>query len=400
MRVPTECETDTSSQRVKQLELSQKYACQDVEVPKEARFKCKRQHRLDESENDREKRLARMREYGRQRCQNESEEKRAERLAKMRAREHQRRLEESEDDRAKRLTKMRAYQHQRRQSKQTRQLTRMVECEHELKQDVSHAINSVQLPIPKMNDKEDQPSKSENNDTLPCEIQNGEDVSHYDNSQKEDQLDKAQNERAKRLARMRAYEKQRRQQETEEDRAIRLAKMRTRERQRRLEETEEERTKRLARMRARRQVNQAKQLERTIKYDQEQEQNVLHANSTVQVLGGMEDQQEESEGNTSKQLAVNEHQHQQEERTEQFEELLVSQSQDDSIGQVPIPRVIKQDNQDVFEGDTAEKVLTYEHLCGHNMLHADSSGQLKDEAQQGELEGDCRAICYYSYCDL
>lgn len=399
MSVPIECETDTSSQRVKQLELSQKYACQDLEEPKEARFKCKRQHQLDESENDREKRLARMREYGRQRCQNESEEKRAERLAKMRAREHQRRLEESEDDRAKRLAKMRAYQHQRRQSKQTRQLTKMVECEHELKQDVSHAINLVQLPIPKMNDKEDQPSISENNDTVPCEIQNGEDVSHYDNSQKEDQLDKAQNERAKRLARMRAYEKQRRQQETEEDRAIRLAKMRTRERQRRLEETEEERTKRLARMRARRQVNQAKQLERTIKYDQEQEQNVLHANSTVQVLGGMEDQQEKSKGNTSKQLAVNEHQHQQRERTEQLEELLVSQSQDDSIGQVPIPRVIKQDNQDAFEGDTAEKVLTYEHLCGHNM-HADSSGQLKEEAQQGELKRDCRAICYYSYCDL
>ena len=396
MRVPTECETDPSSQRIKQLELSQKYACQDLEEPKEAR--CKHQHRLDESENDREKRLARMREYGRQRCQNESEEKRAERLAKMRAREHQRRLEESEDDRAKRLAKMRAYQHQRRQSKQTRQLTKMVECEHELKQDVSHAINSVQLPIPKMNDKEDQPSKSENNDTFPCEIQNGEDVSHYDNSQKEDQLDKAQNERAKRLARMRAYEKQRRQQETEEDRAIRLAKMRTRERQRRLEETEEERTKRLTRMRARRQVNQAKQLERTIKYDQEQEQNVLHANSTT--VQGMEDQQEESEGNTSKQLAVNECQHQLGERTEQLEELLMSQSQDDSIGQVPIPRVIKQDNQDAFEGDTAEKVLTYEHLCGHNMLHADSSGQLKEEAQQGELEGDCRAICYYSYCDL
>ena len=365
--------------------MNQECPCQDLEAKEseKARSKwlgrtqvheCQRQ--LEKTESDREKRLARMREYGRQRCQNESEEMRAERLAKMRVREHQRRLEESEEDRAKRLAKMRAYQHQRRQGKQTRQSAELLECKHE--QDVSHANNSVQLPIPNTDGEEDKQGM-----LVPRALQNGQDVLHFDMSEKEDQLDGAQYERAKRLARMRTYEKQRRQEETDEDRAVRLAKMRAREHQRRLVETEEERAKRLARMRARR--RQAKELEGILESYQEQAWNISHANTSVQVLGEKEDHKEELQGSPSVQLAVNERQHQQGDRTEQHR-------QDDSTGQVPIPRM--------DEGDTPGRLLTCEHPHGHDMLNADSSGQSRTVKEGGELEGDCRAICYYSYCDL
>ena len=73
---------------------------------------CEKEAELEELQDDRAKRLARMRAYERQRRQQESEEDRAKRLAKMRAREHQRRQEESEYDRAKRLTKMRSHHYQ------------------------------------------------------------------------------------------------------------------------------------------------------------------------------------------------------------------------------------------------------------------------------------------------
>ena len=88
---------------------------------------CEKEAELEELQDDRAKRLARMRAYERQRRQQESEEDRAKRLAKMRAREHQRRQEESDYDRAKRLTRMRA--HHCRQGNQTKQLEEMLKCE-------------------------------------------------------------------------------------------------------------------------------------------------------------------------------------------------------------------------------------------------------------------------------
>ena len=387
-------EAETPDQKTKQLEQNRKYASQhrENESTEDRTYRLAKmrayehQRRLVESRDDRAKRLARMRQYGRQRLQNESEEQRAERLAKMRARERQRRLVESESDRVERLSKMRAYQRQRRQDTQVKPSLKFehehssiqtsledqqnkLEAEIHLKvsPDEHGPASSVEVSM------EDQQNKLEGDNSLL-----NEDECRLSTCEKEAELD---DDRVKRLARMRAYERQRRQQESEEDRAKRLAKMRAREHQRRQEESEYNRAKRLARMRAHHH-QQIKQLEEMLKCEG---QDVTDADGSP------------LEGDKSRQTP--EHQ------VEQLERLLALQNQhkeNDNSESVhaPTSRFVGQEgNLDESEGDgTKQAESMYEYQCSHDGLHTDSSIQAHtvSEKQQDQLE-DFKGICYYSY---
>ena len=405
------CEAETPDQKAKRLEQNRKYASQHREnestegrTYRLAKMRAyEHQRRLVESRDDRAKRLARMRQYGRQRLQNESAEQRADRLAKMRARERQRRLVESESDRVERLSKMRDYQRQRRQGTQVKPSPKF-EHEHSSVQmsleDVKvspcdhGAASSVQVSLEDQQNKlegeirhgpassvqvsmGDQQSKLEGDNSLLNELQ-CEDECRLSTCEKEAELD---DDRAKRLAKMRAYEHQRRQQESEEDRAKRLAKMRAREHQRRQEESEYDRAKRLTRMRVHHH-QQIKQLEEMLKCEG---QDVTDADGSP------------LEGDKSRQIA--EHQGEQLERLRALQNQHKENDNSEPV-HAPTSRFVGQEgNLNKSEGDgTKQAESMYEYQCSHDGLHTDSSIQAHtvSEKQQDQLE-NFKGFCYYSY---
>ena len=389
-------EAEPTEQKAKQLEQNRKYACQhrkdestEVRACRLAKMRTyEHQRRLVESEDDRARRLERMRQYGRQRLQNESEEQRAERLAKMRARERQRRLVESESNRAERLSKMRAYQRQRRQRTPVNPSPKCQpeQCSVQVSMEGQQNELEGEIQVKVFPREHGPPSLVEVSMEDHCKLEGGKtellNECRQSACEKEAELEELQDDRGKRLARMRAYECQRRQQESEEDRAKRLAKMRAREHQRRQEVSEYDRAKRLTRLRVHhcQQGNQTKQWEEMLKCEG---QNAADTDGSP--LEG------------DKEMA--EHQ------SEQLERLLALQNQhkenDNSESvHVPISRFVGQEgNPDESEGDgTKQTERMYED---RDVLHTESSIQAHtvSEDQQDQLE-NFKGICYYSYCDI